>query len=230
MYAFRKVIEHYSTDLAMLAAGTVMILFSMWWLYFDDRVGEELASERKAFVWGYGHYFVFAAATAVGALISVNVDVLTDHAEISLDKAVFAVANLAAPCGPHNAASFVARRIGRAEKQRQRNIKQPRDLLQIADPRGGDIALNLAEPANRLVQFGGHFFQRQTAQFAQRSDVGTKGRGMHLRSHEKTWRNFIWFREKVKENFTRSEIFICLRINEKAQTAINGLGQAEKLC
>lgn len=92
VYAFRKVVEHYTPGLAMLAAGTLMILFSMWWLYFDDKVGEELASEKKAFVWGYGHYFVYAAATAVGALISVNVDVLTDHAEIDPQKAVLGLA------------------------------------------------------------------------------------------------------------------------------------------
>ncbi|MEM7480658.1 MAG: low temperature requirement protein A [Acidobacteriota bacterium] len=88
VYAFRKVVEHYTPDLAMLVVGTLMILFSMWWLYFDDKVGQELASERKAFVWGYGHYFVYASATAVGALISVNVDVLTDHAKIDPSRAV----------------------------------------------------------------------------------------------------------------------------------------------
>ncbi|MEM7048476.1 MAG: low temperature requirement protein A [Acidobacteriota bacterium] len=92
VYAFRKMTEHYTPELATLAAGTLLILFSMWWLYFDDRVADELADERKAFVWGYGHYFVFAAATAVGALISVNVDTLTDHATISSDQAVVGLA------------------------------------------------------------------------------------------------------------------------------------------
>ena len=89
VYAFRKVIEHYSSDLSLLTAGTLLVLFSMWWLYFDDKMGEVLASEWKSFVWGYGHYFVYASATAVGALISVNVDVLTDHAAIDQSTAVF---------------------------------------------------------------------------------------------------------------------------------------------
>ena len=92
VYAFRKVIGHYSSDLAMLTAGTLMVLFSMWWLYFDDKMGDVLASEWKGFVWGYGHYFVYASATAVGALIAVNVDVLTDHAAITEGTAVLGLA------------------------------------------------------------------------------------------------------------------------------------------
>ncbi len=89
VYAFEKMVEHYSSDLAMLAAGSILILFSMWWLYFDDALGDELASKKKSFAWGYGHYFVYSFAAAVGVLISVNVDVLTNHAEISQDFAVY---------------------------------------------------------------------------------------------------------------------------------------------
>ena len=87
VHAFEQVIEHFSTDLVMLVAGSILILFSMWWLYFDDKVESELGSETKAFLWGYGHYLIYAFATAVGALISVNVDVLTDHAKISENAA-----------------------------------------------------------------------------------------------------------------------------------------------
>ena len=39
----------------------------MWWVYFDRPVHDLLTSVRKAFVWGYGHYFIFASAAAVGA-------------------------------------------------------------------------------------------------------------------------------------------------------------------
>jgi len=54
----------------------------MWWLYFDDAVEAELVSQKKAFIWAYGHYFIYVFATAVGVLISVNVDVLTHSAKI----------------------------------------------------------------------------------------------------------------------------------------------------
>jgi low temperature requirement protein LtrA len=92
VYAFKNVLEHFSTDLVMLAVGAILILFSMWWLYFDDAMGDELASEKKSFIWGYGHYFVFGFATAVGALISVNVDVLVNSAKIDQDLAVIGLA------------------------------------------------------------------------------------------------------------------------------------------
>jgi low temperature requirement protein LtrA len=88
VYAFENVMKHFSTDLVLLAVGAILILFSMWWLYFDDALGDELASEKKSFIWGYGHYFIFGFATAVGALISVNVDVLVDNAKISPEIAV----------------------------------------------------------------------------------------------------------------------------------------------
>ncbi len=61
--AFETLISHYSGAMAMLVAGTLMILFSMWWLYFDDKVKDKLESETIAFLWGYGHYFVFASGS-----------------------------------------------------------------------------------------------------------------------------------------------------------------------
>ena len=92
VHAFEKVIEHYSTDLTMLVAGSILLLFSMWWLYFDDKVEAVLGDKNKSFLWAYGHYFIYAFATAVGALISVNVDVLTHHANIDESTAVLGLA------------------------------------------------------------------------------------------------------------------------------------------
>lgn len=92
VYAFNSVFEHFSMDLAILAASAVLILFSMWWLYFDDTIEEKLASETKAFIWGYGHYFIYGFATAVGVLISVNVDVLTNSAKIESHIAIIGLA------------------------------------------------------------------------------------------------------------------------------------------
>jgi len=91
-YGFEKIIEHYSTGLLTVITGSTLILFSMWWLYFDDKVEDELGSEAKSFIWGYGHYLVYAFATAVGALISVNVDVHTQHAEITHQFATYGLA------------------------------------------------------------------------------------------------------------------------------------------
>ena len=79
-------------DVLPTIAGGLLILYSMWWIYFDRPVHDLLTSLRRAFVWGYGHYFVFAAAAAVGAGLAVSVDVATGHAAAGARAAGFAVA------------------------------------------------------------------------------------------------------------------------------------------
>jgi low temperature requirement protein LtrA len=69
-------------DLATTAAGGLLTVFGMWWLYFAKEAHELLTSLRAGYIWGYGHYLVFASAAAVGAGLAVNVDHLTDDAAI----------------------------------------------------------------------------------------------------------------------------------------------------
>lgn len=79
-------------DIATIAVGGLLIVFSMWWIYFDRSTAEmdEFVAElrrdfdvRRAatFVWGYGHVVVFASAAAVGAGLQVAVDVASPGAE-----------------------------------------------------------------------------------------------------------------------------------------------------
>jgi hypothetical protein len=75
-----------------LIIGGLLIVFSMWWAYFDRPVHDLLTSFGKAIVWGYGHYLVFAAAAAVGAGLAVSVDQVTHHAKVSAAGAGAAVA------------------------------------------------------------------------------------------------------------------------------------------
>jgi low temperature requirement protein LtrA len=58
----------------VLAGAGLVIVFGMWWLYFDRSAGELLTSRRMAFLWGYGHYLIFASAAAVGAGLAAAVD------------------------------------------------------------------------------------------------------------------------------------------------------------
>ena len=52
----------------MLAAGGLLLVFGMWWIYFKRPAHSGLrASPGLAFAWGYGHYAVFAAVAALGA-------------------------------------------------------------------------------------------------------------------------------------------------------------------
>jgi low temperature requirement protein LtrA len=82
----------FNADLAAIIAGGLLIVFSMWWLYFDQPGHTMLTSLRTAFVWGYSHLFIFAAAAAVGAGLSVAVDQTFHHAEIGPAGAGAAVA------------------------------------------------------------------------------------------------------------------------------------------
>jgi low temperature requirement protein LtrA len=81
-----------NSGLATTIIGGLLIVFSMWWLYFDQPAHELLTSLRRAFIWGYGHLFVFASAAAVGAGLAVAVDYTTHHAEIGPVGAGAAVA------------------------------------------------------------------------------------------------------------------------------------------
>jgi low temperature requirement protein LtrA len=74
-----------------LIAGGLLIMFSMWWLYFAKPAHRFLTSNRAAFVWGYGHYFVFGAAAAVGAGLAVNVDHATGQTHLGASAAAAAV-------------------------------------------------------------------------------------------------------------------------------------------
>jgi len=71
-----------SLELTLVVGGGLLTVFSMWWLYFERPRSEVLASLRKAFVWGYGHYFVWAAAAAVGAGLAVVIDHAAGHGHI----------------------------------------------------------------------------------------------------------------------------------------------------
>ncbi len=60
--------------LLAIIGGGLLILFSMWWLYFDRPAGRLLSRGRTAFLWGYSHLFILASAAAVGAGLAVAVD------------------------------------------------------------------------------------------------------------------------------------------------------------
>jgi low temperature requirement protein LtrA len=79
-------------DLTILFAGGATIVFALWWFYFDWPMEDRLTSLRTAFIWGYGHYAVFAAAAAVGAGLGVAVEHATHHATIGRFGAGAAVA------------------------------------------------------------------------------------------------------------------------------------------
>ena len=78
--------------LAPVIVGGLLIVYAMWWMYFDRPVHDLLTSLNKAIVWGYGHYFVFGSAAAVGAGLAVAVDHATHKAKVGAIGAGAAVA------------------------------------------------------------------------------------------------------------------------------------------
>jgi low temperature requirement protein LtrA len=73
-----------------LAAGGLLIVFTAWWLYFAVPIHNYLVSNRQGFLWGYGHYLVFASAAAIGAGIEVAVQQAAGTAKISAQTAAAA--------------------------------------------------------------------------------------------------------------------------------------------
>lgn len=77
---------HYGS-LIVLAITAFVIVACMWWVYFAFPQGDRLTSNRRAFLWGYGHYFIFAAAAAYSAGIEVAIDFDTHHTGLAAAKA-----------------------------------------------------------------------------------------------------------------------------------------------
>lgn len=64
----------------VIAVCSLVLLFALWWLYFLIEAGEALHARRdRSYLWGYGHYGIFAALAALGAGLEVAVE-QTGHA------------------------------------------------------------------------------------------------------------------------------------------------------
>ncbi|TFV89664.1 low temperature requirement protein A [Blastococcus sp. CT_GayMR16] len=76
-----------------IAVGGLVLLFALWWLYFLEPSASGLADNRdRSYVWGYGHYGIFAALAAVGAGLEVAVEQTAHHLEVAAITVGYAVA------------------------------------------------------------------------------------------------------------------------------------------
>ncbi|MFF4270931.1 low temperature requirement protein A [Streptomyces sp. NPDC001536] len=78
-------------ELLPIATGGLLIIFSAWWIYFAVPIHGHLRSNKQAFLWGYGHYLIFASAAAIGAGLEVAVEQTVGKAHISTLAASAAV-------------------------------------------------------------------------------------------------------------------------------------------
>lgn len=52
----------------VIVVAALAIAFGLWWIYFDALGRDGLTRNRRAaFLWGYGHYALYAAVAAIGA-------------------------------------------------------------------------------------------------------------------------------------------------------------------
>jgi low temperature requirement protein LtrA len=78
-------------ELALLALGGLLIVFMAWWIYFAHEIADLLADQASPFLWGYGHYLVFASAASIGAGAEVAAAWTTGSEQISAGLAAAAV-------------------------------------------------------------------------------------------------------------------------------------------
>jgi low temperature requirement protein LtrA len=84
---------HDSTELGSLIGVAALVLIAtaaLWWIYFWPPHHQAISSFSRSVAYGYGHYFIFAAAGAFSAGVEVEIDVLTGHSELHHPWASFA--------------------------------------------------------------------------------------------------------------------------------------------
>jgi low temperature requirement protein LtrA len=77
--------EHGGTaTLVGIAVCGLVLLFSLWWLYFSESAGEGLQNHRaRSYFWGYGHFGIFASLAAIGAALEVTVATTGDDVRLT---------------------------------------------------------------------------------------------------------------------------------------------------
>jgi low temperature requirement protein LtrA len=76
-----------------IAVSSLVLLFALWWLYFLEPAGDALRDRRhRSYLWGYGHYGIFAALTALGAGLEVAVEQTGHNLKTSPHAVGYAVA------------------------------------------------------------------------------------------------------------------------------------------
>ncbi|MFE0028106.1 low temperature requirement protein A [Amycolatopsis sp. NPDC059021] len=78
--------EGHVGNLVGLAVAGLVLVFSLWWLYFDQPGHRRLSGNPGMLTtmsWGYGHYLIFASAAAVGTGLEVAVDYDTHQTHIA---------------------------------------------------------------------------------------------------------------------------------------------------
>ena len=87
--AFTGETEH-RLAVAAVTLGGVLIVFSLWWLYFSRDAADVLGRARLEgthveYLFGFGHYVIYAAAAAVGAGLAARAEYVAEPGDPHLD-------------------------------------------------------------------------------------------------------------------------------------------------
>jgi low temperature requirement protein LtrA len=69
-------------ELVAVIFGSLLIVYAMWWIYFDRPEEHLLDSMSTAIAWSYLHLPIFAAVAAVGAGLVVAIEETAGHAHL----------------------------------------------------------------------------------------------------------------------------------------------------
>jgi low temperature requirement protein LtrA len=69
-------------EFVAIIVGSLLIVYSMWWIYFDRDEDHLLDSASTAIAWSYLHLPIFAAVAAVGAGLVVAIEETSGHAHL----------------------------------------------------------------------------------------------------------------------------------------------------
>jgi low temperature requirement protein LtrA len=84
--------QDWSAETVAVAFGGTALVFGLWWVYFTMPSAKVLSRFReRGFVWGYGHYFIFAALAATGAGLHVAASEIEGVAHIDLVQVLLTV-------------------------------------------------------------------------------------------------------------------------------------------
>ncbi|WP_333814900.1 low temperature requirement protein A [Tabrizicola sp.] len=73
--------DHPSLEAALTAVSGLVVVFSIWWVYFCEEEQLTTTAQPQAMIWGYGHVLIFLATAVLGAAIAAGVDLATHHGE-----------------------------------------------------------------------------------------------------------------------------------------------------
>ncbi|MBW0147356.1 low temperature requirement protein A [Marinobacter arenosus] len=73
----------YSLKMLNVVIPCLIILYSMWWLYFSWEGHLKDSSVKMAIVWGYGHFLIYSAGAAVGAGMAAYIDFVGNNSAMN---------------------------------------------------------------------------------------------------------------------------------------------------